>query len=231
MSNWRLDSTALPCKVNAMEPNWAEENLKVIRTLMERSAMYRRALAPVMFSTGFLGVAGWQIGDRFGVEGYEPFLCLWFTVAAFAIGASLLIVRRQALSSSEPFWTSPTKRVTQAMIPPLVAGLLFSLIPLPANLGDAKYPDYHAVWILLYGCALNSAGQFISRGVRLLGWAFIVASLLIFCMELYSPLGTGPNGKPSVWFQPNALMGLTFGGFHLIAGIYLYFTEKSRNAQ
>ena len=30
-----------------MEPNWAGEHLQVIRTLMERSALYRRALAPV----------------------------------------------------------------------------------------------------------------------------------------------------------------------------------------
>ncbi len=215
-----------------MQPNWAEENLQVIRTLMERAALYRRALAPVMLTTGMIGVAGWLVGDRFQLDGYQPFLCLWFTVAAVAVVASLLIIRRQALSSSEPFWTPPTRRVALAMSPPLLAGLLFSLIPLHAHLGDtARYPEYHMVWILLYGCALNSAGQFISRGVRVLGWVFIITSILIAWMQLYSSIGIGPSGKPSVWFQPNTLMGLTFGGFHLIAGIYLYFTEKGRNAQ
>ena len=34
-----------------MEPNWAAEHLQVIRTLMERSALYRRALAPIMSFT------------------------------------------------------------------------------------------------------------------------------------------------------------------------------------
>ena len=38
-----------------METNWAAEHLQVIRTLMERSALYRRALAPVMLVSGVLG--------------------------------------------------------------------------------------------------------------------------------------------------------------------------------
>ena len=37
-----------------MESNWAAEHLQVIRTLMERSAIYRRALAPIMLGTGVL---------------------------------------------------------------------------------------------------------------------------------------------------------------------------------
>ena len=35
-----------------MNTNWAEENLKAIRTLMERSAVYRRALGPIMLMAG-----------------------------------------------------------------------------------------------------------------------------------------------------------------------------------
>ena len=46
-----------------MESNWATEHLQAIRTLMERAAVYRRALAPVMLLTGVVGlvaaVAGW----------------------------------------------------------------------------------------------------------------------------------------------------------------------------
>ncbi len=38
-----------------MESDWAAEHLQVIRTLMERSAVYRRALAPVMTAAGVLG--------------------------------------------------------------------------------------------------------------------------------------------------------------------------------
>jgi len=49
-----------------MESNWAAEHLQVIRTLMERSALYRRALAPIMIFNGVVGLAaaglGWGLG-------------------------------------------------------------------------------------------------------------------------------------------------------------------------
>ncbi len=45
-----------------MEPKWAEENLQTIRTLMERSAVYRRALAPIMLFAGLLGVTAAATG-------------------------------------------------------------------------------------------------------------------------------------------------------------------------
>ncbi len=45
-----------------METNWAAEQLQTIRTLMERSAVYRRALAPIMLFVGFVGVLAAAIG-------------------------------------------------------------------------------------------------------------------------------------------------------------------------
>jgi len=45
-----------------MRIDWAEENLIVIRTLMERSAVYRRALAPVMGLVGATGIAAGAAG-------------------------------------------------------------------------------------------------------------------------------------------------------------------------
>ena len=60
-----------------MDTNWAAEHLQVIRTLMERTAIYRRALAPVMVMAGSIGtlaaVAGflWQ----------PPFVVYWTSVA------------------------------------------------------------------------------------------------------------------------------------------------------
>ena len=57
-----------------MKPKWAEENLQTIRTLMERSAVYRRALAPIMLFAGALGVIG---GDRwtFISSGFDACFC------------------------------------------------------------------------------------------------------------------------------------------------------------
>ena len=223
-----------------MEPNWAEENLQVIRTLMERSALYRRALAPVMLSVGCIGIAGWGLGERWsnspsGRESYPDFYAVWSIVAAIAIGVSILIIRRQALRSAEPIWTTPMKKICYAMAPALFAGLLAAVWH---SEGYSQYGDAWRViplWGLLYGCALHSAGEYISRGVRLLAWAFIIVASLWACLIFCTAAGIHQigvhRGEPVLLMRPHAIMGLTFGGLHLLAGIYLYFTEKGRNAQ
>ena len=47
-------------------------------------------------------------------------------------------------------------------------------------------------------------------------------------------LGTGllmmAAAYPQLERMPHALMGGTFGGLHLAYGVYLYFTEKRKNA-
>ncbi|NBR85175.1 MAG: hypothetical protein EB141_12130 [Verrucomicrobia bacterium] len=209
-----------------MQPNWAEENLQVIRTLMERAGLYRRALAPVMLALGVLGVIGWEVGKWFRMESFESFTTLWFTIAAFAIAIALLIIRRQALNSVEPFWTGPTKRVAFAMLPPLTAGLMLVLVQFAARSSTGSSGGLEIGWPLLYGCALHSAGQFISRGVRLLGWGFISASVALAYIQMHIASGLDEKGKLPIWVQPNAMMGMTFGGLHLVAAAYLYFTEK-----
>ncbi len=211
-----------------MEPTGAAENLQVIRTLMERSALYRRAMAPVMLAAGLFGVAGWGVGNALGFEAGRAFVGFWFGVAALTMMVALLIVRRQALRSDEAFWTPPTKRIVRAMTPPLVAGFLLEIFAFFPG-GDALGGPPVGLWLLLYGVALNSAGLFISRGVRWLGWLFIIASVVLIPAILYSPASL-TNGRPHLWLQPNAQMGLTFGLLHLIAAAYLFLTERRGQA-
>jgi hypothetical protein len=56
-----------------MKPDWAEENLQTIRTLMERSAVYRRALAPIMFFAGLVGLATMGMGMFFHMNSAREF--------------------------------------------------------------------------------------------------------------------------------------------------------------
>ena len=75
-----------------METNQVSEHLQVIRTLMERSALYRRELAPVMLSTGTLGVAAAAIGLELHLESMGAFAGLWLCTAAVAVAGAFLIV-------------------------------------------------------------------------------------------------------------------------------------------
>jgi hypothetical protein len=209
-----------------MNPNWAEENLQTIRTLMERSALYRRALAPIMIFAGITGIVGGLLGWLGRIESTYGFLGLWFGAAIISLVGALLLVRRQALKDSEPFWSPPTRRVTQALMPAFFIGLMLAVLVLISS-SRSSSGDYDAViskfllliWTWLYGCAIHSAGFFMPRGVRWLGWVFIMVGLILLgCIF----------SKPSflMGLSPHLLMAAIFGGLHLAYGIYLYFTEK-----
>ena len=65
--------------------------------------------------------------------------------------AALLLIRRQALKSDEAFWSPPTRRVAQAMLPMLAAGLGLGLFELLEHPGSRDSVRLTAFWLILYG--------------------------------------------------------------------------------
>jgi hypothetical protein len=211
-----------------MESNWAAEHLQVIRTLMERSALYRRALAPIMIFNGMVGLAAAMLGWALKVGSPHAFILYWAAVCVVAMTGSFLLVRRQAIKDSEPLWSPPTRRVSQAFLPPLAAGLMIGTVAwmrggsAPENVGDLTGTLWlPALWVVLYGCAFHAAGFFMPRGMKIFGWAFIVGGCGLFTAGI--PDGARPLDCAY------GVMGLFFGGLHLAYGVYLYFTERRRN--
>ena len=202
-----------------MKPDWAEENLQTIRTLMERSALYRRALAPIMIYVGSVGTLGGIVGTHLNILSARAFVLFWFVVAAVSLIGSFLLVRRQCLKNAEPFWSPPTRRVAQALIPPFTVGTFVAML---FFFGE-NWLEYRSVLILVwcwaYGCAIHSAGFFMPRGFKFFGWIFILAGF-----AFWHVCGGGFGGYGG--FTDDGWMGVIFGGLHLAYGIYLYFTEK-----
>jgi hypothetical protein len=199
-----------------MQSDWASENLQVIRTLMERSAVYRRALAPVMGAIGLTGLAAAVVAVVAGVKTDRAFAGYWLAVAVVCLAEAFLLVRRQALKEDELFWSPPTRRVTQALGPALFCGMVAGLALLRLSPDGACLLP--AIWMVLYGCALHSAGFFMPRGFKLFGWGFILSG----CVWLWA---APPSLTSAHW-----AMGVFFGGAHSAYGLYLYFTEKPGNA-
>ena len=215
-----------------MEPNWAADHLQVIRTLMERSALYRRALAPVMTINGLLGTVAAGVGILAGIEKPRAFIGYWMAVALVALASSFVLARRQALKDSEPFWSPPTRRVAQALLPGLFFGFVLGVVgllpstsgadglPLPL-LTSASLVWLPLFWIALYGCALHAAGFFMPRGMKVFGAALVLGSSAFCLSALPGLVGPARFG--------HGVMGLCFGVAHLAYGIYLYFTEQHGN--
>jgi hypothetical protein len=213
-----------------MESNWAAEHLQTIRTLMERSAVYRRALAPITTFVGVVGIAAAIAGWALKIEKTEDFTIYWMAVSVVVIAGAFFLVRRQALKNSENFWSPPTRRVAQAMFPALLIGLVAGVVVVtlfapwePGSYDTVPSMFLIIIWTLLYGLSLLAAGFFMPRGVRLFGWGFLIAGFILQGWMLGNRAGY-PAG-----YLPHLLMGVIFGASHLAYGIYLYFTEPRKN--
>ena len=209
-----------------MATDWAAENLQVIRTLMERSAVYRRALAPLMVVAGLGGLVTAAIG--WGME--RHFVLIWMAACATIQCVCLLLVRRQALGVKEPFWTLPARRVMAAVLPGFCAGFIAGLAylassakPLP-GMGGALPPVFllAVFWLFCHACALHAAGVFMRRGIRLFAW-------IIFCTAVGAGIFYCWRPARATNVTANLLMGAVFGGLHLLFGVYLYLTEPRMN--
>jgi hypothetical protein len=109
------------------------------------------------------------------------------------------------------------------MVPPLFAGSVSVLLALLAPGWEFLQPSsLPAFWLLLYGCALTAAGFFLQRGIKLLGWLFLLGGCGLMAARCQT-------GSALTLAQAHGVMGATFGGLHLAYGVYLYFTEPRGN--
>ena len=203
-----------------MDSKWAAEHLQTIRTLMERSAVYRRALAPTMFAAGTVGTAFGALGWFRGGDNPKGFVLLWLGAAIIGLTAALFVIRRQAFSDSEPFWSSPTRRIAQAVLPAFIGGAVLGITMLgPKPLALASLI---ALWTLLYGCGLHAAAFFMQRGMRCFAWIFIITGAMFLLLQMV-------ERSIAVDVRSASLtMGLVFGVSHLLYGVYLRMTEPRK---
>lgn len=203
-----------------MDSRWANEHLQVIRTLMERATVYRRALAPMMLASGCLGLAGAAVGILGDVERPRSFAALWIAIGLLAAGVAAWLVRRQALKEHEPVWSPPARRVAMAVLPAFSAGAVLGLVGgfAPAFREASAVAVWLPVaWLVLYGCAAHAAGFFMPRGIKVLGWIFVAGGCGF--AAFHDP------GLP-MWRLGHLAMGAFFGALHLAYGGYLLCTER-----
>jgi hypothetical protein len=114
-------------------------------------------------------------------------------------------------------------RVTEAMAPPLAAGLVLSLALLMFGAAPPRGLFVLAT-ALFYGCAVHAAGFFTPRGMKLFGWIVILLSAAGSAgLAVFEPAVGG--SRPA-----HAVMGGVFGALHLAYGAYLYVTERRKTA-
>jgi hypothetical protein len=203
-----------------MEPqSSAEEDLRVIRSLMERATVYRAVSAPSALVAGLLSLltagAVYINNEVHPVIGRavrpREFVVAWLAVFTLSLLTNVYFLWREAKTSGRPFISSGMKLALRTILPTLFIPALFTIWFLKRGYLGAQELQLVGVWVAFYGLALLSTGLFAPRSLYLLGWANLAVSLFIPIL--------GDVIDDITDDAPDAIMGLTFGVFHVIYAI------------
>ncbi len=224
--NFALQSGTLPRKVFAMSiRSEAEENLRVIRNLMEKATIYRAISAPTALVGGLCSIAfgAWLYfrwrplpAGREVVEFWTLFLRGWLSVFVLTVFANGLLIWRAARSRNEPFISPAMRKALWALLPPMLCGGFFTGMLSFVESESARWA-LPPLWMVFYGLGLLATAHFAPRSIPILGWCFLAAGLSSFganyWLELVRMFGKGETHIPTA---ANLLMTATFGVFHII---------------
>jgi hypothetical protein len=195
----------------------AEEDLRVIRSLMERATIYRAISAPTALVAGLLSICaagaiflnnetrlnlGFQITSR-------EFAFVWLVVLLISLAVNAFFIRREALRSGRPFISPAMKLALRAIVPCLFIPLAVTVWFFQTGYLGNQELLLVTVWIGFYGLALLSTSLFAPHSLTVLGWAFLLTSVAV-------PLLDRAIESDFAADIPDLAMGTAFGLYHLI---------------
>jgi hypothetical protein len=199
------------------ERSKAEEDLRVIRSLMERATVYRAISAPAALVAGFLSIfaaAAIYLNGQTGINRLaqgRAFAAIWLIVLILAVAANAFFIWREAKKDGRAFISSGMKLSLRAITPNLLIPAVVTVWFLVSGYKGATEQELVVVWIAFYGLALLSTVLFAPRSLVCLGWAFLLTALALPALK--NVVGDLPANLA------NVAMGITFGLYHLIYAV------------
>lgn len=176
----------------------AEENLRYIRGAMERAASFTSVPGWGILAMGTMAVA--TALATAGIHSGARWLAVWVAVAAAAFGVGVATTAIKARQTGIPLFGGAGARFWVGLLPPLVAGAL-----LTAPLARAGFTSLlPAVWMLVYGAGVTTAGAHSIRLVPVMGMCFMGAGALALLFPM-------PAAR-------DVVMAAGFGGLHVVFG-------------
>lgn len=129
-------------------------------------------------------------------------LLVWLVEAAIGIAVGSIALAWKARRSGVPLISGPGRKYMLSLLPPILAGVLLTL----AAWRHDAVEMLPGLWLLLYGAGTITGGMFSVRIIPLTGLLF----MLLGGIALYVPFAWG-----------NALLGIGFGGLHLVSGFII----------
>lgn len=208
----------------------AAEQLRAIRSLMERSTIYRAISAPAALFAGLLSLAvsGWLWMQLDPKESPNPsaFLAIWLSVLVVVSAVNTLLLYKSARQRGEPFVSAGMKHALRALLPPLVAGFGLSLLAVSGTgrIAADCYADVAAHWILFYGLALLATGSFSPRSMQALGAGFFLFGILTWLPSVR--LYFGRQYPTAVIF-----MASSFGLLHIVYAAAVWMQGRQASSR
>lgn len=212
----------------ALPHHTALEHLRIIRTLMERANIYRAVSATAALTGGLLAMAvayygvqgeGKRAEEHLGARG---FLLLWLSVLMVSGLANLVLLMREAGGKGQPFLSDGLRMALRAIVPPLLTGGVFGICLIWF---ESRVELATLIWIVCYGLALQGTVSFAPKSIIHLARAFLVTGQVLTVIWFWR--GAFLFTNPVV--EASALMGLTFGLFHVVYAVAV-FASKPKEA-
>lgn len=198
-----------------MDKVQAEESIKVIRDIMERSAGYTIFSGLSGIIAGLLSLIGCYLSEQVWageqtIDQNAHYLIIWFSILALAIVQDRVLAERKARKSGQTTWTPATYQAIKAILPGMCLAFALSLRALIIY----DYDAIPAICILGYAVSLCAAGMFSIYELRVFG----VVQLVTGVIALFLPLIPRFNHPQTALY----FMALSFGVYHIIYGLIMW---------
>ncbi|HEY0143386.1 MAG TPA: hypothetical protein VGF48_21010 [Thermoanaerobaculia bacterium] len=181
----------------------ALSNLRYIRDAMERATEFTSIPGWGGFWVGITAVGATILGHlQLGKDEPRNWLLIWLAEAVVAALIGGVSMFRKGRRLGVPFDSKPARRFFVSYLAPIISGAALTYV-----LGlTGRYDVLPAAWLLLYGTSFVSSGAFSIRVVPVMGVCFMLLGIAACFLSL-------PAG--------NVLLGVGFGGLHIIFGLII----------
>jgi hypothetical protein len=176
------------------------DNLRFIRETMEAAGTFTALSGWGQVVIGLTAIAAALIGARATTP--STWLAIWFAEACIAGAISVASMTIKSHAANMPVFSGPIRKLVLSFSPAIATGCVLTLAMHDAG-AMALVP---AMWMLLYGAGVISAGTYSVTIVPFMGAAFMI-------------LGVVTLIAPPAW--ATWMMIASFGGLHILFGILI----------
>ena len=194
----------------------AVEQLRVIRSVMERATIFRALSGETALIGGAAALAAAWLSEGRHIWAWAVW---WLGGLVLVIAFNVFQILRVKSARHRPFWSPGLRVALRGVMPSLIAGGFLGLIFVRVDQDRAAA----CMWILHYGLGLLAIREFAPKSMVWLGWAFVV-----FGVASLAGI-TSVSDDLAIWMKDlngSRLMAIAFGGFHLIYGALIVTTAR-----